>query len=164
MHLHIVCFPSGKMIRPTFVVIYYVCIWSTVCLSCIEADPLLRDQHQINSTSGKFVKVLVLWYVQVSITQPACWQTVCILIFDRDACLHVTCTKDWQNLFLCIGLITGNGETESIRGILVIVFGVIGAIGTIFAAIGTIIGIISTCKHHNLHVYFLELCKHCHIS
>ena len=64
--------------------------------------------------------------------------------------------KTELDLFLCIGLITGNGETESIRGILVIVFGVIGAIGTIFAAIGTIIAIISTCKHHKL--YFLELC------
>ena len=58
-----VCAPvSGKMIRPmvTFVVIYCVCVWSTVCFSSIEAGPL-PHQHQsnVNETTGKLVMYLI---------------------------------------------------------------------------------------------------------
>ena len=67
----IVCLPSGKMIRPmvTFVVTYCVCVWSAVCFSCIEADPLpYQRQMNTNGTSGIYT-VCQLSYLEVCVIQ-----------------------------------------------------------------------------------------------
>ena len=40
-----------------FVVIYCVCVWSTVCFSCTEAKPIPHQrQSNMNGTTGKLVK------------------------------------------------------------------------------------------------------------
>ena len=62
MHFFVCAPVSGKMIRPmvTFVVIYCVCVWSTVCFSSIEAGPLPHQrQSNMNGTTGKLVMYLI---------------------------------------------------------------------------------------------------------
>lgn len=98
-------FHAGKMIRSmvTFAVIYCVCVWSIVCFSCVEADPL-PHQHQMNTNgnSGIAIHSLPILLRSMSDTSTHAAFTGCytsILIWDE---MHDSWSKSLIQMYMQI--------------------------------------------------------------